>query len=938
MRSRRGEALGIQFGVLGPVEARENGRFVDLGPARQRYVLGALLVDANQSVSPDALVARIWGEDPPLRAHPTLRSYLSRLRSLLPTDGCSICRRSGGYVVEVAEEMVDLHRFRRFSANARDADDDTAAALLTDALALWRGSPLAGWDTPWAASIREALHAEKLTAELEYHDIQLRRGEHAAVLATLTARAEEHPLDERLARQLLLALYRSGRQAEALHRYEQLRVRLADELGVDPSPALSQLHQQILNAAPALEVTVARTSTLPPVPRQLPAPPAVFVGRADELAALDVALDRQNHRGRPIAISAVGGCGGIGKTCLALHWSHRNLDRFPDGQLYANLRGFHETADPVAPAATIRGFLDALGVDPRSVPHGLDAQAALYRSLVAEKRMLVVLDNARDTEQVLPLLPGSPTCTVIVTSRQQLAGLITTHSARPLTLDVLPGPDARELLAGHLGDPRLAREPHATADVLRRCAGLPLALSIVGARASTHPTFPLAAVAAELRDATLDTLDTGDTGADLRAVFATSYHALSTDAARLFRHLALHPGPDITPPAAASLIGTANPRVRPLLAELTRASLLTEHRPGRFTLHDLLRAYATEQSRHHDPADDRHHAQRRILDHYLHTAHTAGRLLTPTRVPITIPPPGPGVTPEDLAGLSHAANWLGAERPVILAAVRHAALVGLDEHCWQLAWATGPFLDQRAYWQDYTTVYDIGLAAAQRLGSRAAEALIHRGLARAYTRLGAYADAHPHLESALEVYHDAGDQTGQSSVHMGFGLLLDEQGRSAEAIPHVEQALELNRAAGHLAGQVHALSALGWCHARVGDHQQTLTVCAEALRVAAEVDGVPVTGLWLTLGYAHRRLGDHSRALDSYDRALAAGRELRDTNAETEALEGLGDVHHDIGDITAARASWNEAITVHHARGRAGDAAGIRRKLDDLTARSRVSS
>lgn len=922
--------------MLGPVEACADGRVVDLGPARQRYVLGALLVDANQSVSVDELVARTWGENRPLRAVRTLQSYLSRLRSLLSADDCAIQRRSGGYAVQVAEESVDLHRFRRFAADAREADDDGAAALLEDGLASWRGPALAGLDTPWVARLREALLVERLTAELDLYDVQLRRGEHAAILVELAARAEEHPFDERLARQLLVALYRSGRQADALRRYEEMRLRLADELGVDPGPALQEIHRQILTAAPVLEATGARASSVP-VPRQLPAPPAVFTGRADELVALDMALDRQDGAGHPVAISAVGGSGGIGKTCLALHWSHRNLDRFPDGQLYVDLRGYDD-GEPVPPAVVIRGFLDALGVESGAVPGGVEAQGALYRSLVADKRMLIVLDNARDTDQVVPLLPGGRACTAIVTSRRQLGGLIARHNARSLALDVLPDPDARTLLVGHLGRSRVEDEPGAVADVLRSCAGLPLALSIVAARAGIRPTFPLAGVADELREAALDALDAGEARADLRAVFSWSYNALTVDAARLFRQLCLHPGPDIALPAVAGLAGLDPRDARRVLAELTRASLLTEHRPGRFVLHDLLRAYASEQSRARDATDTRDGVLLRVLDHYLHTSHAASRLLTPTRVPIAVGTPAPGVTPEGPADLAQAASWYSAEHAVLLAVVRHAARKGFDEHCWQLAWALGPFLDQHAHWDDHAATYGTALAAAERLGSREAQALMHRGLARSHTRLGAHLDAQSHLEHALDLHRELGDRNGAGFVHMGLGRLFDEQGLSAEALPHAAQALELYRATGHLAGQVHALAALGFCQARVGEHHDALASCAEALRVADEVDGVPVTGLWLTLGYTHHQLGDHSRAADAYRRALAAGRDVRDVTAETEALEGLAEVYRAAGDLGRARASWNEVLAIHEANGRPRDAEAIERKLADLAGAVREPS
>jgi DNA-binding SARP family transcriptional activator/tetratricopeptide (TPR) repeat protein len=932
MQSRQRGRDEVQFNVLGPVEARDDDRVVDLGTPRQRYVLGALLTEANQVIPPDELAARVWGEGPPLRAIPTLQSYLSRLRSLLSTPGgCEIHRRSGGYTIQVDEQTVDLFRFRRFSANARDTDDDTAAALLAEALGLWRGPVLAGLDTPWAVRAREAVHAEKLTAELDYYDVQLRRGEHAAVLAELTMRADEHPRDERLARQLLLALYRSGRQADALQRYEEVRLRLADELGADPGPELQQLHQQMLTAAPALGAVGRPRGSGVPVPRQLPAPPPVFTGRVHELAELDAALDPQNQAGRPIAISAVGGSGGIGKTCLALHWSYRHLDHFPDGQLYANLRGFDGDAEPVSPEVVIRAFLDGLGIGSEAIPSGLDAQAALYRSLVADKRMLVLLDNARDTDQVVPLLPGSPSCVVVVTSRQELGGLIATHGARPLTLDVLHDPEAHELLARHLGRARLDREPDAVADMVRSCAGLPLALSIVAARASTRPTFPLATVAEELRDTAsrLDALDAGHPRADLRTVFSWSYQALRPEAARLFRLLGLHPGPDIDLPAAASLAGVGTREVRPLLTELTRASLLTEHRPGRFVLHDLLRAYAGERCRLDDTDAERHEGMRRALDHYLHTGTTAARLLTPTRMRVDVAPPAPGVRPEVLTDPPQAATWFGTERAVILAAIRTAAQFRFDTHCWQLQWAIGDFLDRHAHWHDYAAACDTALAAAQRLGSREAEALILRGLARACTQLGAYTDAQSHLDRTLDLYRQLDDPNGQATIHLAFGRLLEPQGHPAEALAHVRQALEIYRATGDRVGQAYAMNGIGWCHAQLGNYPDTLTFATEALRLAGEIKGCAVAGIWHTLGYAHLRLGQRSQAIDCLEQAVAAARERPDVGVEAIALSRLGEAYDAAGDLDAARASWRQALTIHCTRGRSRDAEAIERKLAD---------
>lgn len=370
--------------------------------------------------------------------------------------------------------------------------------------------------------------------------------------------------------------------------------------------------------------------------------------------------------------------------------------------------------------------------------------------------------------------------------------------------------------------------------------------------------------------------------------------------------------------------------MRPLLAELTGASMLTEHRPGRFLLHDLIRVYASEQSRRHDPDAERHGAVRRVLDHYLHSGCTASRLLSPTRVPITVAPPAPGVTPEDLADLSQAAAWFGAERAMMQAAVRHAAASGLDAHSWQLAWTIAEFLDQNAHWHDYAATQHTALTAARRLGTREGQALAHRCLARACTRLGAYADAHSHLGNALDLHRELGDENGQAIVHMGFGRLLESQGDHSEAIAHVQRALELFQACGNLSGQVNALNGIGWCHARSGNYRGALTSGTEALRLALGIEGCPVAAIWDTLGYAHHRLGDHAQAIDCHQHALACAQQQRDFNAETEALDHLSEVYVDIGDVAAARESWQRALAIHQMNGHPGDAEAIRKKLRDL--------
>jgi len=928
----------VRFGVLGPVAVwTDAGRPVAIPGRKVRALLADLLVHAGRPVPADRLIDDIWEGRPPPSAQATLLAKVSQLRRALedaePGGRDLVASEPAGHVLRAAPDAVDARRFSALTAQARGAEPRAAAKLLAEALELWRGPALADFaDAPFARGFVAHFADQRVVAQEDAAELRLELGQHAELAGELVALVAEHPLRERLRGCALRALYRAGRQAEALASYQDLQARLADELGLDPSPELAALHQAILIRDPALDPSPPGISGVP-LPRQLPAPPAVFTGRLQELAELDRVMLAPGDTRSAVAISAVGGFGGIGKTSLALAWSHRNLDRFPDGQLYANLRGFDDGAEPVAPAVVIRGFLDALGVDSQAVPGGLDTQAALYRSAVAGRRMLILLDNARDTDQVAPLLPGSPTCAVIVTSRRQLSGLVAVRGARPLTLDVLPERDARELLAGHLGRSRLSREPAATADVLRHCAGLPLALSIVATRAGSCSTSPLAAVAEELGDSPsrLDALDVGDPQADLRRVFSWSYQALSGDAARLFRLLGLHPGPDIALPAAASLAGVDAPGARPLLAELARASLLTEHRPGRFVLHDLLHAYAAEQGRRHDTDADRRAAVHRLLDHYLHTGWNASRQLNPTRVTIDVSGPAPGVTVADIADLRQAARWFGTEYPAIVSAVRHADRTGFDVHAWQLAWTVAEYLDQHAHWHDYAAVQRTALAAAERLGSRKGQSVAHRCLARACTRLGAYPDARAHLGRALDLHRELGDAAGQASVHMGFGRVLEVQGDREEALAHVQQALQLYQACDNPTGQVHALNGIGWCHALLGNYQESLDAGTEALRLADSIEGCTTTGIWDTLGYAHHRLGDHARAIDCHRKGLALARESRDGNAETEALEHLGDVFHSAGDLGAAREHWQQVHEIHQAAGRRSAAEALERKLHALT-------
>ncbi|MER5435554.1 BTAD domain-containing putative transcriptional regulator [Streptomyces sp. NPDC002588] len=928
--------MTVEFGVLGSVEAGMDGRPVALGHTRQRGVLAVLLVDVNRLVTTDQLMDRVWGDAPPRRARTTLHSYLSRLRqALAATKGAVIARQPGGYVLSTDSTVtVDLHSFRRLVAQARATDDDAQASVLYEqALQLWRAEPFATLDTPWINALRDTLVQEQVAAQLDLGDVRLRLGQHATLLPELSARAEAHPLDERLAGQLMLALHRCGRSAEALDHFHHTRGRLARDLGIDPSPALRDVQAAVLRQDSAPAPLPATLAVPREVPAQLPLGVAAFTGRDSELAQLDALLPAPTDAGPvpspAVVISAVSGTAGVGKTALAVHWAHRIREDFPDGQLYVNLRGFDPGGSVVAPADAVRGFLDALGVPPARIPNGLEAQAGLYRSLLAGRRLLVLLDNARDAEQVRPLLPGAPGCLALVTSRNRLTSLAATEGAQLLTVDLLTTTQARALLSGRLGADRTAAEPAAVDAIVTRCAGLPLALAIMAARAASQPRLPLTALARELdeADSRLDVLDAGDAAGQVRAVFATSYQALSTDAARLFRLLGLHPGPDTALPAAASLGGLPPVRAGALLTELIRGNLLTEHTPGRYALHDLLRVYATELVTTQDSDDTRRSAVHRMLDHYLHTAHAADALLTRRGDPISLAAAQPGAVAEELSDRREALAWLTAEHPVVLATIEQTP-AGFETHTWQLATVVATFLNRQGRWPALAAAHEAALKAARRHNDKTGLANAHRGLALAQTQLNHADDARTHYAIALDLFRELGDHTGQARVHKHFGRMASDRDEYRKALGHARQAFAHYKAAHNRLGQADALNHIGRNLVRLGDHRHRALSCSRrALALVEEIGDLNGQArAWRSLGYIHHHLGQYGQAIDCYGHAIDLVRKTDDRYHEATGLADLGDTHHAAADPTAAHHAWTQALAITDEIG-LPDTAPLRTKL-----------
>jgi tetratricopeptide (TPR) repeat protein len=694
--------------------------------------------------------------------------------------------------------------------------------------------------------------------------------------------------------------------AEALGLNEEERDTLIAALRSMPmgADARESLRESPTGRAPSVSV----------VPRQLPADVAGFTGRVAHLYRLDrLLLTGVQDTATAVVISAIAGTAGVGKSALAVHWAHRVAGRFPDGQLYVNLRGFDSGGRAMSPAQAVRGFLDALEVSPHRIPADLEAQVGLYRSMIAGKRILVVLDNARNAEQVRPLLPGTPTALVVVTSRDQLTSLIAAQGAYPVNLDVLSTAEARQLLARRLGASRAMAEPAAVDQIISACARLPLALAIAAARAQ-RADLPLAALASELSDAhdRLDALDAGEIGSQVRAVFSWSYTALSPPAARLFRLLSLHPGPDFSVPAAASMTGHPLPHAHRLLTELARVSMLVEHIPGRYSCHDLLRAYATELSHREESEDQRRTAITRLLDHYSQTADMADRLLDPHRSPVPLPLATPvGASPEHLADHIQAMAWLTTEHAVLLACLRHAQRAGYDTQTWQLARGLDTFLGRQGYWHDQASAWQAALPAAARLGVPAGQAVAHRQVARAFLRFGRYPEAHGHYLEALELYSRAEDRIGQANTELGIAYICEREGRPHQALDRAQRALTLYTSAQHRQGQARSLNALGWYHSSLGDHAQALTFCQRGLAILQQLGDRPGEAVtWDSLGYAYHHLGRQDEAADCYAQALALCRDLGDRYYETIVLTHLGEISESANDLDAARSEWEEALNI----------------------------
>lgn len=647
-------------------------------------------------------------------------------------------------------------------------------------------------------------------------------------------------------------------------------------------------------------------------PRHLPAVVSPFVGRTEQLDELSGVLGRPRIRGETTVIT-ISGTAGVGKSALAVRWAHEMADHFPDGQLYVNLRGFDQASTPVSATHAIREFLDALGVPADRIPPGPEAQALLYRSLMADKRLLVILDNARDSDQVRALLPASSACVVVATSRNALASLAATHGSLGLTLSEFSDPEARDLLAARL--PRTVGEPAATAELIELCGRLPLALAIVAARTQCQPALTIADLVAELRGppVQLDALTAGEAGQiiSVREVFSWSCRSLPAGALRLFRLLALHPGPDISELAAASLAGISGRLARGLLQELAGSHLLAEHMLSRYAFHDLLRSYAAEQVRVSVRDADRRAALRRVFDFYLHTAHAAASRLNGGRDPIGLAPAAKGVTPADIGDRDQALAWFRAEYRVLLGLAGTAAETGFSAPAWQIPWCLVNFFDHEGRWHDWTATHQLALAAAQRLGDQLGQAHTRQNLAIVHSHLRRHDEAHAELRQALGLYHDLGNPAAEARCRLGLARTFELQGENGPALAEARLALDLYQGLGHRVGIARSLNAVGWYSSHLGEFAAAVTCCEQALAIHQETGNrLGQAATWDSLGHAHAQLSHHHYAVSCYQEALRLLGADERTYQRASVLRGLGGTYRAAGDLAAASRAWQEAAAI----------------------------
>jgi DNA-binding SARP family transcriptional activator len=955
----------MRFRLLGPLEIRTGeGDWRGIGAQKWRAVLAALLINAGQIVPADVLINEVWPDTPPAKAGNLISIYVLRLRRLLgDTDSTVLVTRAPGYLLRLGPADTDAQVFEALVREGRRAyaagDPERAAAQLAEALALWHGSPLADIPpTPLVETEAERLDELRLDAAELRIRAELACGSHAQVIPELRRLLADQSLRENLWLLLMQALDGAGRHAEALEAYGQARRVLAEELGVDPGAELRQYHAELLAKDDALTrdagdapgsisaATVTASSGLAssapappearvarpvPVPAQLPADVPDFTGRDDQVRHLVDLLSSAgaDDESGAVRIALVAGAGGLGKTSLAVHAAHRARGSFSDGQLYVDLLG--ATPHPLPAADVLARFLRDLGVDGREIPVDEDERAARYRTVLAGRRMLIVLDNARDAAQVRSLLPGSASCAVLVTTRSRMADLAST---RLVDLNVLDDDEALTLFTRVVGDERAAAEPEATAELLLACAGLPLAIRICAARLATRSGWTIQAMANRLRDTRrrLDELRVGDLA--VRASFQVSFttlpasaHPGGTDPADAFRMLGLWHGPSISSAAAAALFGTTEDLASDALEILVDARLLESTSPDRYKFHDLLRVYSSERAVADLPEQARNAAIARLLEWYMRTADAASTAVVPGRYDIPLVPAG-AVSPLSFSTAEEALAWYDGERVNLVAATRQAAGSGLHEIAWRLPAPLFQLFSSRGNWTDGIATNRIALDSARQVGDRQGEAWILNNLGDAlgFTRHDEGIDC---LERSLAIRREIGDRMGEAQAANNLADAYHWLGRTDEALELYRLALELNRKVGRRHGEGIALVNLGWTLLDLARAEEAIDHLLQARQAFAEIGYADGVGYALHhLGRGYLLLGQDADALECLRQALASHQATGNRRRQAATLRSLADAQNRAGLTAAARESWTQAAAIFEALGDSAEAAEIRAEQD----------
>jgi DNA-binding SARP family transcriptional activator/tetratricopeptide (TPR) repeat protein len=879
-------------------------------------VLAVLLLEPGTVVSVHRLIDLVWGERPPATARKALQVYVSGLRrALAGIPGATLRTRGDGYCLDLAADDVDVHRFRRLTDQAANAEPDAAERILDEALALWRGTALSDVDSdPLRHALVEPLTEERLAAVENLAAARIALGRPAAPITALSALIAEYPLREHAHVLLMRALHVAGRDAEALATFADLRVRLAEELGAEPGPVARQLHETILRGdAPAAAV---------PVPAQLPAATDTLLGRDDTVRHISHELLRA---GGP-RIVTLHGQGGIGKTALAVHVARRVRERFPDGQLFAELGGLH--VDPATATAVLGGFLRALGVPPGELPAGEAERGALFRTITSGRRMLVVLDDARDSAQVRTLLPGGPDTAVLVTSRGRLTGLLDAVAVAPGLLSEM---DAIALLTAVAGRERVAADPAAAREIVLACELLPLAIRIAAARLSARPDWRLTDVVRRLTVVRrMDELRADDLA--VRSSFALSYRQLDDEHARTFRLLAAPPVTDLGAGAAAALLDRTEHDAERIAEDLVDASLLDTATAGRYRFHDLMRLFAREQATAHDhPAD----ALARLVGYYAAGARTASRALSPRWLadPVDhVDLPGAEHAPA-LADEAAAVDWLATEYRNVFASVCAAARVD-DVPVAALAAVlcrVGRYCDERGLWEHWAEAAEAVATSARRQRHAAAEGTAMRCVGTISLRHGRFTDAEREFRHALRLSRRGGDGLGQARAMNSLGVLCHDRGRYVQQLDWLRQAERRYDAVGDERGVMVTLNNLASGYLRLGTPEKALPGLRRGLRIARR-HGDTAAEMYVRnhLGSACHALGEHDAAIDHHTHALSLARHLGNGEVAGYALAGLGKANHHAGRPEQARRYLEEAAALARQQGAAR--APMLREITELLA------